>query len=86
MGQESAARPAWVSDEMFPFESKFFTTPSGQSMHFVDEGAGEPIVFVHGNPSWSFEFRHLIKDLRSDFRCVAADHIGFGLSSRSDRA
>ena len=84
MGQESLTRPAWVSDEMFPFESKFFTTPSGQSMHFVDEGAGEPIVFVHGNPSWSFEFRHLIKDLRSDFRCVAADHIGFGLSSRSD--
>lgn len=54
-------------------------------MHLVDEGAGEPIVFVHGNPAWSFEFRHLIKGLRSDFRCVAPDHIGFGLSSRSDR-
>ncbi len=85
MDQGSAARPAWVSDEMFPFESRFFSTPSGQSMHYVDEGEGEPIVFVHGNPSWSFEFRHLIKDLRSDYRCVAADHIGFGLSSRSDR-
>ena len=54
-------------------------------MHLVDEGAGEPIVFVHGNPAWSFEFRHLIKGLRSDFRCIAPDHIGFGLSSRSDR-
>lgn len=70
---------------MFPFESKFFTTPSGHRMHLVDEGAGEPIVFVHGNPAWSFEFRHLIKGLRSDFRCIAPDHIGFGLSSRSDR-
>ena len=77
------ARPNWVSAEMFPFESRFFTTPSGQSMHFIDEGEGEPIVFVHGNPSWSFEFRHLVKGLRSDFRCIAPDHIGFGLSSRS---
>ena len=85
MGQGPAARPAWVSDEMFPFQSKFFTTPSGHTMHFVDEGAGEPIVFVHGNPSWSFEFRHLVRELRSSFRCIAPDHIGFGLSSRSDR-
>ena len=80
-----ATRPEWVSDDLFPFESKFFTTPSGHRMHLVDEGAGEPIVFVHGNPAWSFEFRHLIKGLRSDFRCIAPDHIGFGLSSRSDR-
>ena len=54
-------------------------------MHYVDEGAGSPIVFVHGNPAWSFEFRHLIDGLRSEFRCIAADHIGFGLSSRSSR-
>ena len=80
---ESVLRPEWVSDDLFPFESRFFTTPSGQQMHFVDEGSGDPIVFVHGNPSWSFEFRHLVKALRSDARCVAPDHIGFGLSSRS---
>ena len=55
-------------------------------MHFVDEGEGKPIVFVHGNPAWSFEFRHLIARLRSGFRCVAPDHIGFGLSSRSNRS
>ena len=70
---------------MFPFESRFVTTPRGHVMHYVDEGAGEPIVFVHGNPAWSFEFRHLIGGLRSEFRCVAPDHVGFGLSSRSDR-
>ena len=80
-----APRPDWVSDEMFPFESKFFTTPSGHNMHFIDEGAGEPVVFVHGNPSWSFEFRHLVKGMRSEFRCIAPDHVGFGLSSRSGR-
>lgn len=86
MGQKiSPARPAWVSNELFPFESNFFSTPSGHGMHFIDEGAGEPIVFLHGNPGWSFEFRHLVKDLRSRFRCIAPDHIGFGLSSRSDQ-
>ena len=81
----AGVRPDWVSDEMFPFESRFVDTPRGHVMHYVDEGAGAPIVFVHGNPAWSFEFRHLIDGLRSDFRCIAADHIGFGLSSRSQR-
>ena len=76
-------RPDWVSDELFPFESRFFTTPSGHNMHFIDEGSGEPIVFIHGNPSWSFEFRHLVAGLKQEFRCIAADHIGFGLSSNS---
>ena len=70
---------------MFPFESKFFTTSDGHRMHFVDEGRGETIVFIHGNPAWSFEFRHLIEGLRPQWRCIAADHIGFGLSSRSSR-
>ena len=78
-------RPSWVSDEMFPFESRFFTVPGGHRMHYVDEGSGPPIVFVHGNPAWSFEFRHLIDGLRSEFRCIAPDHVGFGLSSRSNR-
>ena len=81
----SPVRPTWVSDEMFPFQSKFFKTPAGHTMHFIDEGKGEPIVFIHGNPSWSFEFRHLVKGLRSEFRCIAPDHIGFGLSSHSSR-
>ena len=81
----SGTRPNWVSDEMYPFESRFFTTGDGHQMHYVDEGAGHPVIFVHGNPSWSFEFRHLISGLRSEFRCIAPDHIGFGLSSRSKR-
>ena len=41
-------RPDWVSDTLFPFESRFFQTPDGQRMHYVDEGSGAPIVFVHG--------------------------------------
>ena len=69
----------------FPLRVASSQRHRGQTMHYVDEGSGEPVVFVHGNPAWSFEFRHLITGLRSEFRCVAPDHIGFGLSSRSDR-
>src|SRR5690606_32952352 len=47
-----------------------------------DEGKGETILFVHGTPSWSFDYRKVIHELRSDFRCIAIDHIGFGLSDK----
>ena len=40
---------------MFPFESRFMATPRGHLMHYVDEGAGDPVVFVHGNPAWPFD-------------------------------
>ncbi|MCY4390534.1 MAG: alpha/beta fold hydrolase [Chloroflexi bacterium] len=78
-------RPEWLSDESYPFEGQSFATSDGQELHYVDEGSGPAVVFVHGNPTWSFEFRHLIAGLRSEFRCIAADHVGFGLSSRSTR-
>ncbi len=78
-------RPDWVSDEIYPFESRYFAAPPDHRMHYIDEGAGDPLVFVHGNPTWSFEFRHPVRELRSQFRCIAPDHIGFGLSSQSDR-
>ena len=78
-------RPDWVSAGMYPFASRFFAVAPGQRLHFIDEGEGEPIVFIHGNPAWSFEFRHLVEALRPEFRCIAPDHIGFGLSSRSGR-
>jgi haloalkane dehalogenase len=51
-------------------------------MHYVDEGAGEPIVFVHGTPTWSFLYRHVIRALTPTYRCIAADQIGFGLSDK----
>ena len=51
-------------------------------IHYVDEGEGEPIVFLHGNPTWSFYFRKLIKSLRNDYRCIALDHLGCGLSEK----
>ncbi len=68
----------------YPFESRWATLPAGR-MHYVDEGRGEPIVFVHGTPSWSFEWRHLIAGLSGTHRCIAPDHLGFGLSERPRR-
>jgi pimeloyl-ACP methyl ester carboxylesterase len=52
------------------------------TMRYLDEGDGKPFVMVHGNPSWSFEFRHLIKAFAPTHRCIAPDHIGFGLSDK----
>src|SRR5262249_12252675 len=51
-------------------------------LHYLDEGAGQPLLFVHGNPTWSFYWRNLILGLRDQFRCVAVDHIGCGLSDK----
>lgn len=65
----------------YPFESRWMTLPAGR-MHYVDEGAGDPIVFAHGTPTWSFEWRHLIRALSATHRCIAPDHLGFGLSDR----
>ncbi len=68
---------------LYPFESRWLNI-DGQRMHYVDEGAGEPILFVHGNPTWSFFFRRLIVELRKDYRVIAMDHIGCGLSDKPD--
>jgi haloalkane dehalogenase len=52
----------WIDKNEYPFKSHFFKTAVG-NMHYIDEGNGEAIIFVHGNPSWSFEFRNIIKEL-----------------------
>jgi haloalkane dehalogenase len=51
-------------------------------VHYVDEGSGPPILLVHGTPTNSYEYRHIISALSKRFRCVAPDHLGFGQSSR----
>ena len=68
---------------LFPFESKWFESSAG-TVHYIDEGVGEPILFLHGNPTWSFLYRGIIIRLRKRFRCVAVDYPGFGLSARPD--
>lgn len=57
---------------------------NGLNCHYLDEGSGDPVVMVHGNPTWSFYFRRLISDLSPDCRCIVPDHIGCGLSDKPD--
>ncbi|MFW2366761.1 MAG: alpha/beta fold hydrolase [Desulforhopalus sp.] len=65
----------------YPFTSNFFDK-DGHRLHYVDEGDGPVIVMVHGNPTWSYYYRNLISMLRSDYRVIAIDHIGCGLSDK----
>ncbi len=73
--------PLWLDRAEYPFQSRFLDTPHG-AIHYVDEGEGEAVLFVHGNPTWSFEHRRLIGHLSANFRCIALDHLGFGLSDK----
>jgi len=73
--------PNWLDRKEYPFESNYFELPIGK-MHYIDKGEGDPIVMVHGNPGWSFEFRKIIKELSKTNRCIVPDHIGFGLSDK----
>jgi haloalkane dehalogenase len=73
--------PDWLDTQAYPFAPRFLDVDGGR-MHYIDEGAGEPIVFVHGTPTWSFLYRHLIGELSRSHRCIAMDHIGFGLSDK----
>lgn len=74
-------RPNWLDEKEYPFKDHYFSTPQGD-MHYVDEGTGDPIVFLHGNPGWSFEYRESIKAMSATKRCIAPDYIGFGLSDK----
>lgn len=74
----------WLDRSEYPFKANRFEI-NGHALHYVDEGQGETILFVHGTPSWSFDFRKLIIGLRQGYRCIAIDHIGFGLSDKPAR-
>ena len=73
-------RPAWVDDDLFPFESRFLELDAAR-VHHIDEGDGPPLLMLHGNPTWSFLYRHIVNGLKDRFRCVALDYPGFGLST-----
>ena len=77
------ALPAWLR-ERYPFEPKSFRTPGGARMSYLDEGprADEAVLMLHGNPTWSFFYRDLIRLIAPTMRCIAPDHIGMGLSEK----
>ena len=77
-----------VSPALYPWTGRFFDR-GGARMHYLDVGPpdGEPVVMVHGNPTWSFHFREVVRALESTHRCIVPDHVGCGLSDkpRDDR-
>jgi cis-3-alkyl-4-acyloxetan-2-one decarboxylase len=66
----------------YPFAPHSFTLPCGQ-ISYLDEGSGDPVIMLHGNPTWSFYYRNLVLALRESFRCIVPDHIGCGLSDKA---
>lgn len=71
-----------VPHALYPFAPHWLELAGGVRMHYVDEGEGEPVVMVHGNPTWSFYYRALVKALAPDYRCVVPDHVGMGKSDK----
>jgi haloalkane dehalogenase len=65
----------------YPFAPHYLDI-NGHRLHFLDEGTGSPVVMVHGNPTWSFYFRHLVTQLSREFRTLVPDHIGCGFSDK----
>jgi pimeloyl-ACP methyl ester carboxylesterase len=80
--RDGAMVPAWLDREAYPFTNHWAELSGGRRMHYADEGQGHTVLFVHGTPTWSFEWRHLIRGLAATHRCVAPDLLGFGLSDR----
>ena len=68
---------------LYPFVGRLLTR-NGLRYHYLDEGAGDPVVMVHGNPTWSFYYRNLVLALRDTHRCIVPDHIGCGRSDKPD--
>ena len=68
----------------YSFTPKSFVHPNGLTQSYLDEGEGDPVLMLHGNPSWSYYWRHLVLGLRDDYRCIVPDHIGMGLSDKPD--
>lgn len=74
-----ATQPAWLDRTVYPFQSRYLTL-DGHRIHYIDQGSGPLLLFLHANPLWSFQYRHIIKALQVRFRCIALDYPGFGLS------
>jgi haloalkane dehalogenase len=76
--EDMITRPQWLDEKVYPFQSRFVEI-EGNRIH--DEGHGPTLLLLHGNPTWSFLYRHIIPRLSRQFRCVAVDYPGFVLSS-----
>jgi haloalkane dehalogenase len=76
---ETMARPCEVDPSEYPFKDHWSPYRDGL-VHYIDEGQGPTVLLLHGNPTWSYIYRNVIKDLRGECRLVALDYPGFGMS------
>jgi haloalkane dehalogenase len=68
--------------EHYPWQGKHLELEDGVRLHYLDEGEGEPLLMLHGNPTWSFYYRNLVRAFSTSHRCVVPDHVGCGLSDK----
>ena len=85
IGSTDIRRPDWVDSQLYPFEDRWMIL-DGHRVHYVDEGPRDATVllFVHPGAGWSFTYRYHIQQLKNEFRCVAPDLPGYGLSEAAD--
>jgi haloalkane dehalogenase len=78
--------PSWVDRELYPYGGRWVALEGEGALHYLDEGppggGAGTLVFAHGTPTWSFDWRRLVAAFAGTHRCVALDHLGFGLSER----
>jgi len=79
--KKSTLNHSWIDKSEYPFNSTYIQLSSGE-MHYIDEGQGDIMLFIHGTPAWSFLYRNFIKEFSKNHRCIAIDHLGFGLSEK----
>lgn len=90
MNPDDKRRPRTRWRDLYPFASRWLEL-GGERLHYLDEvppsttDKRQTLLFVHGNPTWSFHWRNLLQALRPDFRCVALDHLGCGWSDKPQR-
>ena len=68
--------------ELYPWSGNYLKIKEGVRLHYLDEGHGETLLMVHGNPTWSFYWRNMVKALSGSYRCIVPDHVGCGLSDK----
>ena len=79
-GQAPTA-PDWTFGGSWPYDPRSFEH-GGVRLHYVDEGSGEPVVMLHGNPTWGYVYRGFVARLADSRRCIVPDHMGFGRSDK----
>jgi haloalkane dehalogenase len=82
-GRVAVTRSRQPISAAFPYESRFVVV-RGSRMHYIEQGSGEPLLFLHGNPTWSYLWRNVIPHLSPLGRCIAPDLIGMGRSDKPD--